>query len=51
MQDADKMLNCKCFCKNDFCQTPGLVLSLSGDFVLPLSQEQEQQEPPLQKKK
>ena len=27
-----------------YCQTPGLVLSLRVDFVLPLSQEEEQQQ-------
>ena len=27
-----------------FCQTPGLVLSLRVDFVLPLSQEEQQEE-------
>jgi len=28
-----------------YCQTPGLVLSLRVDFVLPLSQQEQQQEP------
>ena len=29
----------------EFCQTLGLVLRLRVDFVLPLSQEQEQEQP------
>ena len=33
----------------NFCQTLGLVLRLRVDFVLPLSQEQEEQEQPLTK--